>query len=129
MNIPFTIDDNIISKMGKKDQIVEKNSKWILYKLDILDKKGLWLKFKNKLNNLKETDKLESINGDEIESFYYQNADIEFEVLFYEDFMQKHNLFKINNQIYSYSIGKNNKRLKRKAYVRFYFDLNEFFNY
>jgi hypothetical protein len=115
--------------LGKKDLILDYQSKWLIYKLNLFDKKGLWLKFKNKLNELQEKNMLRTISEDDLLDFSLKNSDIEFEILAFEDIMQKHNLFKINNIIYSYSDGKKTKNTKNITYVRFYFELEEFFNY
>lgn len=124
---PNNMKDNLL--LGKKDMILDHNSNWIIYKLNLLDKNGLWLKFKNKLNELKENNILVNISNDDIMNYYYQNPDVEFELLVFDDIMQKHNLFKIKDIMYSYSIGKKTKNTKNIAYVRFYFNLNEFFKY
>ena len=113
----------------KKDLILNYISKWPIYRLDLFDKKGLWLKFKNKLTNLKENSILESITERDIIDYYVDNTDVELELHIFDEIMQKQNMFKIKNIIYSYSIGKKTKNTKKIAYVRFYFDLNEFFNY
>jgi hypothetical protein len=124
---PKEADTNIV--LGKKDLILNYNSKWPIYKLQLLDKNGLWLKFKGKLNDLNEKKLLKSIIEQDIIDYYDQNPDIEFELLAFDEIMQKHNLFKKDDIIYSYSIGKKTKNTKKIAYVRFYFDLNEVFNY
>ena len=124
---PLQGETNIL--LGKKDFILNYISKWTIYKLHLFDKKGLWLKFKNKLNELQEKKLLESISEKDIIAYYVENPDIELELHFFDDIMQKQNMFKVNNILYSYSIGKKTKNTKRIAYVRFYFDLNEFFNY
>jgi hypothetical protein len=120
-------ETNII--LGKKDLILNHISIWPIYRLQLFDKKGLWLKFKNKLTNLKENDILESITEQDIIDYYVDNTDVELELHIFDKIMQKQNMFKIKNIIYSYSIGKKTKNTKKIAYVRFYFDLNEFFNY
>jgi hypothetical protein len=118
---------NII--LGKKDLILNYVSVWPIYRLNLFDKKGLWLKFKNKLENLHEKQLLGSITEQDIFNYYADNIEIEMELHFFDDIMQKQNMFKLNNIMYSYSIGKKTKNTKRIAYVRFYFDLNQFFNY
>jgi len=115
--------------LGKKDLILNYQSKWLIYKLNLFDKKGLWLKFQNKLNELHEKNMLKTITDDDLLDFSLKNSHIEFELHAFEDIMQKHNLFKINEIIYSYSDGKKTKNTKNIAYVRFYFELEEFFNY
>jgi hypothetical protein len=115
--------------LGKKDSFVNYQSKWMIYKLNVFDKNGLWIKFKDKLNDLNSKNNLKIPEGFELFDYYMENPDIEFELLFFNDIMQKHHIFKINDIIYSYSIGKKTKKTKNIAYVRFYFDLNELFNY
>jgi len=120
-------ETNII--LGKKDLILNYISKWPIYRLDLFDKKGLWLKFKNKLNDLKSNNVLESVKEQDITDYYMDHSEVEMELHIFEEIMQKQNIFKIKNIVYSYSIGKKTKNTKKIAYVRFYFDLNEFFNY
>jgi hypothetical protein len=115
--------------LGKNDLILNYFTKWPIYKLQLFDKNGLWLKFKNKLNDLNEKKILKSIIEQDIIDYYDKNPDIEFELLAFDEIMQKHNLFKKDDIMYSYSIGKKTKNTKKIAYVRFYFDLNKFFNY
>jgi hypothetical protein len=121
------LKNNII--LGKKDSILNYKSKWLIYKLHLHDKKGLWVKFKNKMNFLQDTNTLMPVNEQNIIDYYIKNLDVELELMIFDDIMQKHNLFKIEDTMYSYSIGKKTKHTKNIAYVRFYFDLNEFFNY
>jgi len=124
---PKEEETNII--LGKKDLILNYISKWPIYRLSLFDKKGLWLKFKNKLNELKTNDILESITEQDIIDYYVNHSEVEMELHIFDEIMQKQNMFKIKNIIYSYSIGKKTKNTKKIAYVRFYFDLNDFFNY
>jgi hypothetical protein len=119
-------ETNII--LGKKDLILNYVSKWPIYRLNLFDKKGLWLKFKNKLTELQVNSILESIEEQDIIDYYLNNSEVELELNMFDEIMQKQNMFKIKNIVYSYSIGKKTKHTKRIAYVRFYFDLNEFFN-
>jgi hypothetical protein len=120
-------ETNII--LGKKDLILNYISKWPIYRLDLFDKKGLWSKFKNKLNDLKSNNILESVTEQDITDYYMDHSEVEMELHIFDEIMQKQNIFKIKNIIYSYSIGKKTKNTKKIAYVRFYFDLNNFFNY
>jgi hypothetical protein len=114
--------------IGKNDAISEYKSKWPIYRLHLFDKKGLWLRFKNKLNELNENKLLITINEKDIIDYYLNNLDVEFELHFFNDIMQKHNFFKYKDVLYSYSIGKKTKNTKKIAYVRFYFDLEKFLN-
>jgi hypothetical protein len=121
--------NNLSPTIGKKDIILNFQSKWSIYELDILDKKGLWLKFKEKIKELKEKNIFESITQEDIIKYFDLNSDIEFEQVFFDDTMNKLHLFQIKGKIYSYTSGKKSKRTKRKIYARFYFDLNDIFNY
>jgi hypothetical protein len=114
--------------IGKNDAISEYKSKWPIYRLHLFDKKGLWLRFKNKLNELNENKLLITINEKDIIDYYLNNLDVEFELHFFNYIMQKHNFFKYKDVLYSYSIGKKTKNTKKIAYVRFYFDLEKFLN-
>jgi hypothetical protein len=112
--------------LGKKDKITNYKSKWLIYELDIFDKNGLWLKFKTELKKIEKEEKLKKIDIEEIHNFFQQSPDIDFEIKYFSNLMDKNYIFKINDNIYSYTTG---YKSKRKFYVRFYFDLNNFFTY
>jgi hypothetical protein len=116
-------------KVGKKDKILDFYSKWPIFKLNINDKNGLWNTFFTKLEDLENSNKLILATVDEINSFLYTNADIEFEMHAFDDLMQKHHILKIYDKILCYSIGTFTKNTKNLMYVRFFFDLKEFFSY
>jgi hypothetical protein len=120
---------NLIPPLGKKDIRLFFESKWPIYELDILDKKGLWLRLQKKLEEFNTKKLLSPIKEEEIINYFDENPDIEFEQCFFDDTMSKLHLFKLNGKTYSYTRGLKSKRSKRKFYVRFYFDLNEFFNF
>jgi hypothetical protein len=128
MDILHSIDEKIIPLCGKRDKLIPLCKSWPIYELDIYDKNGLWMNFKRKLNELDEKDKLKTVDIDEIDNFYYKNADIEFELHYTDDIAKRNFLFKIENNIHSYVIDRKNKRSKKLFYVRFFFDLKEFFN-
>jgi hypothetical protein len=114
-----------IFSLGKKDKVTKYKSKWLIYELDVFDLNGLWFKFKSILTKLETEKKLKRISTEDIDNFYNKNPDIDFEIKFFASLMKKNYLFKINNKMYSYTIG---YKSKRKVYTRFYFDLNEMFN-
>jgi hypothetical protein len=126
--LPLT-DNTLLPLFGKRDKIIPIFNKWPLYELDIFDKKGFWLNFKKKLNDLDERKLLFPPTLEEIEDFYYINSDIEFELNYSDDLAKRNFLFKVNDKIYSYVIGRKSKRSKKLFYTRFFFDLKEFFNY
>lgn len=111
--------------LGKKDKKLRYDSKWPIYQLDVLDKKGLWKKFETFLIDLEEKKELKNIDLDEIDDFYYLNSDIDFEIRFFSSLMKKNYVFKFKNKYYSYTIG---YKSKNKIYVRFYFDFEDLFN-
>lgn len=111
------------SFLSKKDGIVSYDSKWPIYLLDGYDPNGLLLKFENILEVLEKEKKILNIDKTEFENFFKNNPDIDFEILFFKNIMNRHFLFKINNEIYSYSIG---EKTKRKYFVRFYFNIKDF---
>ena len=128
------MDNSIINTgnemfLGKYDIMLAYNSKWPIYKLSVFKKNGLWKKFKNKLIELDEKNLLNDMFPHELYDYYIKNPEVEFEVHVFSEIMQKHHLFKIENIAYSYSWGVKTKNTKNIAYVRFYFDLNLFFNY
>lgn len=118
--------NDIKNMMGKTDKLVEYNSKWPIYNLNNFQKKSLWIKFQNKILELQNNEILKPISDDDIYEYFLKNPDIDFEILFFKDVMPKQYIFKINDQIYSYTFG---YKSKRRYFVRFYFDLNEFFKY
>jgi hypothetical protein len=108
--------------LGKNDRTANYNSKWPIYFLDVYDKKGLWKKIQDKLKILENLDLLKEISEKDLIEYFKKNSDVDFEILFFKKLMTKHFIFKINNKIYSYTVG---NKSKRKIYARFYFDLNE----
>jgi hypothetical protein len=118
--------NDIKNMMGKTDKLVEYHSKWPIYNLNNFQKKSLWIKFQNKILELQNNEILKPISDDDIYEYFLKNPDIDFEILFFKDVMPKQYIFKINDQIYSYTFG---YKSKRRYFVRFYFDLNEFFKY
>jgi hypothetical protein len=114
--------------LGKKDKITKYQSKWPIYELDVYDKNGLWNKFRTHLNSLEDKKELKKISIDEIDDFYNKSPDIDFEIKFFANLMNKNYIFKFNNILYSYTIGYKTK-LKKKMYVRFYFDLKSFLSF
>ena len=125
MNISPLEEENSHKLLGKRDTIIEFSSIWLIYKIDIFDKKGLWEKFKKKINELEEKNLIDEIKSEELIEFFSKNSDIEFEMHVWDDVLKKHSLLKINDKFYFYSIGKKSKRL---GYIRFYFDINKFLN-
>jgi hypothetical protein len=112
--------------LGKDDKILQFYSKWPIYKLNNFKNNCLWKKFQNKLLALKEKDILKNIEDIDIVNYFTNNPDIDFETLFFQDSMPKQYIFKINNNVFSYTFG---YASKRKFIVRFYFDLNQFFSF
>jgi len=124
------INEEIAALFNKKDKILPFTSeKWPIYELNLKLKKGLWDNFSKKLKELKEKNILEQLDDEIINEFYYRNPDIEFETIFNDDVFSKNYLFKIDNKVYAYGIGKKSKRSKNIYYVRFYFNLVEFFKF
>ena len=112
--------------LGKDDKILPFYSKWPIYKLNNFKNNCLWKKFQNKLLELKEKNVLTNIEDEDILKYFINNPDIDFETLYFEDSMPKQYIFKINETIRSYTFGYCSKR---KFVVRFYFNIDEFFNF
>ena len=129
MDILPLIDGDLQSLYGKGDKIIPLCVKWPLYELDIYNVKGFWVNFKDKLNEIDERGLLIAPTNEEVDDFYHKNSDIEFELNHTDDLAKKNFVFKTNNKIHSYVIGKKSKRSKKLYYARFFFDLKEFFNY
>lgn len=127
-NLP-EIPDTVLDLMGRRDKILPIISKWPIFELDIKDQKGLWIAYQNKMADFIEKDLFEKLNEEIIEDFYKKNSDIEFETLFFDDIFKKNYMFRYKNEMFVYSMGKKSKRSKKIYYVRFFFNLNDFFNY
>lgn len=108
--------------LGKTDKITNYQSKWDIYELDIFNKNGLWLKFKNILKILEDQSKFKNVSIEDINTFYNNFCDIEFEVSCFSNLMKNNYIFKINNILYSYTTG---YKSKRKIYARFYFNFEK----
>jgi hypothetical protein len=126
-NLP-TMNEEMCKYIGKNDKIIPHISKWPIFEVDIKNPKGLWQNFQNKLKEFDEKDLLKPVSIDRVEEFYSKNPDIEFEVLFNDEIMPKNFIFILNKKVYSYILGKKNNRSKKLFYLRFFFDINEFFN-
>jgi hypothetical protein len=122
MKKSFSMNEEFDIILGKNDRTANYNSKWPIYFLDVYDKKGLWKKIQDKLKILENLDLLKEISEKDLIEYFKNNSDVDFEILFFEKLMTKHFIFKINDKIYSYTVG---NKSKRKIYARFYFDLNE----
>lgn len=118
--------NDIKNMLGKTDKLVDYYSKWPIYNLNNFQKKSLWCKFQNKILELQNNDILKPITDEDIYNYFLINPDIDFENLFFKDVMSKQYIFKIDDKIYSYTFG---YKSKRRYFVRFYFDLVQFFNY
>ena len=108
--------------LGKNDLMTDYESKWPIYILDTYNKNGLWDKLQKKLKFLDDQKIFKEISKKELIEYFKPNSDIDFEILFFKDIMAKHYIFKLNNKIYSYTIG---QKSKRKIYARFYFNIND----
>lgn len=129
MDILPPLDDKLLSLFGRRDKIIPIFTKWPLYELDLYDHRGLWAFFADKIYDLDEKQKILTPTTKEIDDYLYKNADIEFELFFSEELVNKNFVFKLNEKIYMYVIGRKSKRSKKLYYARFFFDFNDIFTY
>jgi hypothetical protein len=113
-------------KIGNGDFICLYNSKWPIYKLDTLNKKGIWNKIQNIFINLQTNDKFDPLTPEQIDKFFLKRPEIDFEVDYFSDVMRKCLVFKYKNKVYCYTFGTTKRKNGRKILVRFYFDYVKF---
>ena len=111
--------------LGRNDKAYSYISKWKLLKLDAVDEKGIWSKIQKKLKDLKDEEKLETFNSDQIRKFFLTRPEIDMEINFFSDLMPTCLVFKYKRKIYCYTYGKVKRKNGRKIIARFYFDLNK----
>lgn len=113
-----------MEKDETKDLIYKYQSNWPIYSLSLEDKEGMWFKFSNVLNSLE----LQDLTAKQLNKFFDQNPDIEFEILYFNKSLPEIYNFKYKNKIYCYTT---NKFKKHHDYidVRFYFDLEKFLKF
>ena len=108
--------------LGKHDKEFSYFSKWPIYVVDTVDKKGIYNILQNKLKCFEDNKITEIISEDDIMNYFLNYPEIDFECIYFKDMMPKHYIFKINEVLYSYTIG---LKSKRKLYMRCYFDYNK----
>lgn len=111
--------------LGRNDKAYSYISKWKLLKLDAVDEKGIWSKIQKKLKDLKDEEKLETFNSDQIRKFFLTRPEIDMEINFFSELMPTCLVFKYKRKIYCYTYGKVKRKNGRKIIARFYFDLNK----
>lgn len=107
------------------DKVYKYQSKWLIYNLSLFSKKGLWTRFTDHISLLEEKKLLQNITEEDIDKFFDDNADIEFEMIYFQKVFPHIAFLKIKNQIYCYvsnKVKKNDKRID----VRFFFDVEKF---
>jgi hypothetical protein len=129
MDILPPLDDKLLSLFGRRDKIIPIFTKWPLYELDFHDHRGFWAFFADKIYDLDEKKKILTPTEEEIDDYLYKNSDIEFELFFSKKLVYKNFVFKLNDKIYLYVIGRKSKRSKKLHYVRFFFDFKDIFTY
>jgi hypothetical protein len=127
MNILPSLDDELL--FGKRDKIIPLFTKWPLYELDFHDRNGFWVLFAEKIYDLDKKNIILTPTAKELDDYLYKNSDIEFELFFSEKLVNKSFVFKINEKIFLYVIGRKSKRSKKLYYVRFFFDFKDIFKY
>jgi hypothetical protein len=120
-----TIKNQQFINLGRKDKAYVFYSKWPLLKLDILDKKGIWVSIQNRLKFLTDNGELNPISNNHIEKFFQVRPEIDFEIEYFNYMMTHTNLFKYKNQIYCYSYGLIDRKKNRKINARYYFNVGE----
>jgi len=109
------------------DRIFLKQSKWPFYLLNTKNKKSIWHKIENTIENKCDS---ADITPDEMYDFLDKNPDIEFELDFFTNEMSEIFFFKIKNQMFCYTCDYHifDKIPNKKVKTRFYFDYKELLN-
>lgn len=118
------LKDGDIVQLGRKDGIFTFDSKWPIFELDTVDKKGIWNRLQTQIQIMEYQNSLQDLVPQEIDDFMWENPDISFETLMFEDQMPDYYFLKYKNKVYCYTSGKKS-RGKNKIYARFYFELEE----
>jgi hypothetical protein len=116
------------TKIGNGDFKYNYITKWPIYKLDVLNKKGLWNTLQTICESIKNDDKFDMLTEHQIEKFFFKRPEIDFEINFFLNTMDKCFVFKFKNKIYCYTFGEIKRKNGRKIFVRFYFDYNRLFS-
>lgn len=107
--------------LGEKDLLVLEKSEFPIFKLDVLDYKGLWTNFK-----LKSSAASKETNAYELVDYLRDNPFIYFEILMYEDEMKRICFFKKGHKSYLYTLGKIEPDTTQISQCRFYFNIEKF---
>jgi hypothetical protein len=120
-----TIKSQDFTELWRKDKIHKYISKWPILNLDVLDKKGIWNTIQDKLQVLTDEKKIQNLNVYHVNKFFLNRPEIDFEINYFSNILNKCYIFKYENKIYCYSYGTVVRKNGRKINARFYFDVNK----
>lgn len=120
-----TIKNQEFINIGRKDKKYNYITKWPILNLDIKDPYGIWNTIQNRLKELDDTGKLEGMSKEKVNKFFLKRPELDFEINFFSDILNKCYMFKYNKKIYCYSYGTIKRKNGRRINVRFYFNINE----
>lgn len=120
---------NWTKKRSTKDMIYSYQSKWLLYNLSTTTKKGLWQQFEEKLLKLQDQNLIEDLSENEMNKFFDENPDIEFEIICFKKSLTDLFFFKFKKNIYCYTTSPLKIKMPQKIDVRFYFDVEKFLTF
>jgi hypothetical protein len=107
--------------LSEGSKVFNYNSTYPIFFLNHKDKQGTWLKLKEAIDKMDE--RSDQISEKDIEDFLDNHPEIDFELEMFEDVLNESFYFKIDDNIYCYSI----KELsKSHLMVRFFFDIQKF---
>jgi hypothetical protein len=107
--------------LSKNSKVFNYKSRYPIILLDYNDKEGTWLKLKKSIDKLES--RSEQIFDKEVEEYLDDHPEIDFEHEMFNDIIQDSFYFKIDNDIYCYSIKEISET---HMMVRFFFDVQKF---
>jgi len=116
-------------RRSTKDMIYLYQSKWPLYNLSTLTKKGLWQKFEEKILELHSKNLIDDLSENDMNNFLDKNPDIEFELMVFKKSLTDVFFIKIDKDFYCYSTSALKIKMPSKIDVRFYFDIEKFLSF
>jgi hypothetical protein len=119
--VPFIWSDDTPKQ---KDSIYKYKSKWPIYSLSLKDPTGMWLSLENKIEWCAEKNILKDMDEKDIDLFFDENSNIEFELILFEKVLPEMFFFKILDKMYCYATN-DFKEDDEYVDVRFYFDIEE----
>lgn len=121
-----TNESQDFKKIKSGDFLYNYKTKWPIFKTDILNKKSIWNKIQNALKVIQSNNNFDMLTPEQINKFFFKRPEIDFEINFFSNLMQKCLVFKYKHKVYCYSYGVIKRKNGRKTFIRFYFDYEKF---